>query len=87
MTKHWSVQDAKAHLSELLRRARKGEPQLIGMSEGCVLVSEQEWSALQKANLGAWLVDSAPHGEPIEIPSRVSQREVPFAARLDSKRR
>jgi hypothetical protein len=80
MNKHWSVQDAKARLSELLRRAREGEPQRIGLSDGCVVISEQVWSALQGAKLGAWLVDSAPAGEPIEPASRRSRRETPFAS-------
>lgn len=36
----WTVQDAKAQLSELLRRARAGEPQRIGMTdEACVVIS------------------------------------------------
>src|SRR4029453_12835566 len=44
MAKTWTVQDAKAQLSELLRRARAGEPQRIGMTDACVVVSEKDWA-------------------------------------------
>ena len=47
----WTVQDAKAQLSELLRRARAGEPQRIGMTdEACVVVSAKAWEALDSGN-------------------------------------
>ena len=85
MTKHWSVQDAKARLSEVLRRARGGEPQRIGLSEGCVVVSESSWAATGGAKLGSWLIRTAPRGEPIELPSRRSRRGDPFAGK-SSKR-
>jgi hypothetical protein len=72
------VQDAKARLSELLRLARSGKPQHIGLSGGCVLISEETWSAVDGAKLGEWLVASAPQGNPIEIPPRSSKRGDPF---------
>ena len=78
----WSVQTAKARLSEILRRARAGEPQRIGEKEPCVVVSEKDWKALKKEDgrhLGRWLIESAPRGEPIELPSRESRRRDPFA--------
>lgn len=75
----WTVQDAKAHLSELLRRARSGEPQRIGVTEdACVVVSVKTWESLHPTALGAWLVDNAPHGDDLELPSRRSRRETPF---------
>ena len=37
--KGWSVADAKAKLSEILRLARAGEPQTIGTEDACVVVS------------------------------------------------
>lgn len=86
MARHWSVQDAKARLSEVLRLARKGDPQRIGFNEACVVVSEQTWSALEEAKLGAWLVDSAPAGEPIEPASRRSRRDIRFASRTARRR-
>ncbi len=78
MSQPWSVQDAKAQLSEVLRRARQGEPQRIGTRDACVVVSEAAWRAAQGAALGAWLVESAPRGPALEEPSRQSSREEPF---------
>jgi prevent-host-death family protein len=75
----WTVQDAKAQLSELLRRARAGEPQRIGMTdEACVVVSAKAWEALHPSALGSWLVDNAPAGEELELPPRPSHRTDPF---------
>ena len=81
MANSWTVQDAKAHLSELLRRARAGEPQRIGMTDACVVVAEQDWAALRPTALGAWLVDSAPRGADLKLPPRGSRRGDPFAER------
>ncbi len=78
MPKPWTVQDAKAHLSEVLRRARAGEPQRIGLSDGCVVVGERDWNAMQTTDLGSWLVASAPRGEPLPDASRGSRRGDPF---------
>ena len=78
----WSVQSAKAQLSEILRRARAGEPQRIGEKEPCVVVSEKDWTALKSRDgrsIGRWLVENAPRGEPLELPSRKSDRGDPFA--------
>lgn len=80
MPRPWTVQAAKAQLSELLRRARAGEPQRIGVSEACVVVSEKDWAALQATGLGAWLAESAPKGEALELPPRGSRRGDPFAS-------
>lgn len=79
MAKPWTVQDAKAHLSEILRRARAGEPQRIGIADGCVVVSERVWRERSAAGLGAWLVASAPRGEPLPEAERGSRRAIPFA--------
>jgi prevent-host-death family protein len=73
----WSVQEAKARLSELLRRARAGTPQRIGTAgEPCVLVSEQEWqnAGQPKEHLGRWLVAHTPRGTALEQPSRSDKR-------------
>ncbi len=75
----WTVQDAKAQLSELLRRARSGEPQRIGMTDdACVVVSARAWEALHPSGLGSWLIDNAPAGEELELPARRSHRINPF---------
>lgn len=80
MTKQWTVQDAKAQLSEILRRARAGEPQRIGVTDACIVVSEKDWRESQpRKHLGKWLVESAPRGEPIELPPRLPDRGDPFA--------
>jgi hypothetical protein len=62
-----------------LARAKAGEPQRIGMSESCVVVSEEAWTARQGATLGAWLVDNAPRGKPLLVASRKSKRGDPLA--------
>lgn len=78
MSKAWSVQEAKAQLSEVLRRARQGRPQRVGAREPCVVVSQEAWEAAQSGSLGAWLVQSAPRGPALRLPSRRSSRPVPF---------
>ena len=82
----WTVQDAKAQLSELLRRARAGEPQRIGLTEdACVVISAKAWEALHPSTLGSWLVDSAPAGEALELPARRSHRPDPLASDGDRR--
>ena len=69
----WTVEDAKVHLSEILRRARAGEPQVIGTREPCVVISAEAFAALTKTehqHLGRWLVEHAPSGIEIELPPR-----------------
>ncbi|MGL4960024.1 MAG: type II toxin-antitoxin system prevent-host-death family antitoxin [Inquilinus sp.] len=69
----WTVEDAKVHLSEILRRARAGEPQVIGTQEPCVVISAEAFAALTRPDdqhLGRWLVEHAPSGIEIELPPR-----------------
>jgi prevent-host-death family protein len=80
--KPWSVQDAKAKLSEVLRRARAGEPQVIGKADPCVVVSAESWRRARGMadGFGRWLVDTAPRGAPLELPKRKgTRRGDPFA--------
>lgn len=80
MTKQWTVQDAKAQLSEILRRARAGEPQRIGVTDACIVVSEKDWKEREpEVHFGKWLVETAPRGEDLLLPSRKSKRGDPFA--------
>ena len=85
MSEPWSVSEAKAHLSEVLRRARQGTPQRIGVRDACVVVSESDWRELKGRDLGAWLVQSAPRGAAMETPSRSSSRPAPFESDGDER--
>ncbi len=79
-TKAWSVAEAKAKLSEILRLARAGEPQTIGTEDACVVVSAAQFEQyLRPEHLGRFLVESAPRGYELELPSRASRRGDPFA--------
>jgi len=74
--KPWSVQDAKAKLSEVLRRARAGEPQVIGTADPCVVVSAAGWRRATEApdGFGRWLVETAPRGAALSLPKRRGTR-------------
>jgi prevent-host-death family protein len=74
------VQEAKARLSEVMRRARAGEPQFIGTRNPVVVLSAEQFRpARPKKHLGRMLIESAPRGEPIELPPRDFGRGDPFA--------
>jgi prevent-host-death family protein len=76
----WSVQEAKSRLSEIMRLAREGEPQVIGSREPCIVVSAKQFNAGRpRKNLGSWLAKTAPRGEPMELPPRDAGRGDPFA--------
>ena len=76
----WSVLDAKAKLSEILRLARMGKPQTIGSQDPCVVVSVAEFERLRpRRHLGKFLLATAPRLDEMELPSRVDQRGDPFA--------
>ncbi|MDQ0470495.1 type II toxin-antitoxin system Phd/YefM family antitoxin [Labrys wisconsinensis] len=73
MNQHiWTVTEAKARLSELLRRADEEGPQRIGTRRGYRLVSEAQWQRLQTSRpaMGRWLLEHMPASDPLEIPSR-----------------
>jgi prevent-host-death family protein len=78
----WTVQDAKAKLSQVLQRARSGDAQIIGAQEPCVVVSLAEYERLKRGSnsphLGQWLVENAPRVGDIDLPPRTSDRPVPF---------
>jgi prevent-host-death family protein len=76
----WTVPQAKSRLSELLRRARTGEPQVIGAKDQCVVISREEYERLRPpVHFGRFLLESAPGGDGIELPPRSSTRGDPFA--------
>ena len=77
----WSVAEAKARLSEILRLAESEGPQQIGIRNPCVVVPADAWYAKspQRKPLGQWLIENVPRGANLEIPrDRGSQREIPF---------
>lgn len=78
----WTVAEAKSRLSEVLRRASEIGPQQIGKQRPHVVVPLDQWRARAQPepNFGAWLVENAPRGCEIELPSRDDgDREIPFA--------
>lgn len=77
----WTVAEAKARLSEILRLAEEEGPQRIGARKPFVVMTEKQWQDQIKAPgpLGQWLVENAPRGEYLEIPrDRRSERSAPF---------
>jgi hypothetical protein len=71
----WSVVDAKAKLSEILRLAREGCPQAIGADDPCMVVSAAEFERYWRPDhLGKFLIESAPRGIELELPSRADDR-------------
>lgn len=56
---HWPLQDAKARLSELVRRAQEDDPQhiMVHGHDSVVVVSEAEFRMLTGARSGRLLVD------------------------------
>ena len=79
----WTVAQAKARLSEVLRLAEEEGPQHIGMRRSFVVVPAGVWhaNAPTRRPMGQWLVDNMPRGTALDIPKdRKSRREIPFAA-------
>ena len=76
----WTVAEAKAKLSEVLRLAEEEGPQRIGRVRPFVVVPEhvwQEWTA-EPMPMGRWLIENAPRGTNLELPDRGSNRPIPF---------
>ena len=77
----WTVAEAKARLSEILRLAEAEGPQHIGARKSFVVVPAEAWYAKQppRKPLGQWLIENAPRGVNFEIPrDRESRRPIPF---------
>ena len=79
----WTVAEAKARLSEILRLSEEEGPQRIGARKSFVVVPAHVWDEKQppRKPLGKWLVENMPRGTNLEIPDRGgdSRREIPFA--------
>lgn len=77
----WTISEAKARLSEVLRLSEEEGPQRIGVRKAFVVVPERDWSAhtSHRKPLGQWLIENAPRGVDLEIPDRhEAGREIPF---------
>ena len=79
----WTVAEAKAKLSEVLRLAETEGPQSIGTRKRFVVMPAATWEAKAESRkpLGQWLIDNMPRGTNLEVPDRDvdSRREIPFA--------
>ena len=75
----WTVAEAKARLSELLRRAEDEGPQRIGTRKEFVVVPARVWDERNAPGqtLGQWLIENMPHFGEIEVPPRDQGRERP----------
>lgn len=83
LSQTWTVAEAKARLSEILRLAEEEGPQRIGVRRAFVVVPERVWQAHSpvRTPMGKWLVENMPRGVNLEIPAdRRSRREIPFAS-------
>ena len=87
MTQHiWTLTEARAKLSEIMRRASSEGPQIIGARKSYVLVPKDQWDSLvaKPPALGAWLIDHMPRAagpdDELQLPdSRDPPRATPFA--------
>ncbi len=86
----WTVAEAKARLSEILRLAEAEGQQYIGRRKTFVIVPERLWQKQSppRKPLGQWLVENMPRGIELEVPSRREpEREIPFSTGQDSQGR
>ena len=76
----WTVAEAKARLSEILRLAETEGPQRIGTRKPFAVVPAELWQAKTQPQmpLGQWLVENVPRGVLLEVPDRSSNRKLPF---------
>ncbi|WP_419855142.1 hypothetical protein [Candidatus Poriferisodalis sp.] len=76
----WTVAEAKARLSHILRCAEEDGPQRIGTRRTFVIVPEHVWRerAEPEMHVGRWLVENMPRGYELELPDRRSSRPIPF---------
>ena len=82
----WTVAEAKARLSEVLRLSETEGPQRIGARKPFIVVPAHVWAAKepQREHPGKWLVENMPRGTNLEAPAeRSSRRRIPFIGDLD----
>ena len=79
----WTVAQAKARLSEILRLAEEEGPQRIGVRSRFVVVPEHMWrdrDQPERIPMGQWIIQNWPRGIELELPDRRDpEREIPFA--------
>ena len=80
-TRVWTVSEAKARLSEILRLSEQEGPQRIGTRRQFVVVPATVWDATKapRTPLGRWLIENMPRGIDLDPPDRASKRAVPFS--------
>lgn len=76
----WTVAEAKARLSEVLRLAEEEGPQRIGIRRPFVVVPAKAWEekTRRRMPLGQWLIENMPRGTNLEVADRSSRRPIPF---------
>lgn len=76
----WTIAEAKARLSHILRCAEEEGPQRIGTRNTFVVVPEHVWEehTEPEIHLGRWLVENMPRGYDLELPDRSLDRPTPF---------
>ncbi len=88
----WTIAEAKARLSEILRLVDEEGPQRIGVRKQFIVVPAEVWDKCDvsarrprpdepEMPLGRWIVENMRGLGPLELPSRTDNpnREVPFA--------
>ena len=78
----WTIAQAKARLSEVLRLAEEEGPQHIGKRRHFVVVPASDWYAKNNPRqpMGQWLIDNMPRGTNlVSHTDKKSERQVPFA--------
>ena len=82
----WTLAEAKARLSEVLRLSEVEGPQRIGTRRPFVVVPADVWDAKTRPRkqLGRWLIENTPRGTDLMPPSRQDlEREIPFVEEPD----
>ena len=80
----WTVAEAKAKLTEILRLAETEGPQRIGARRPFIVVPADAWYAKtqppkkERMPFGQWLVENTPRGTNFKVPNRKSNRPIPF---------
>ena len=84
----WTVAEAKAKLSEILRLAETEGPQRIGVRRSFILVPSRLWQTKEPPgkHMGKWLVENMPRGTNLPVPDRREpEPKIPFIDEDDSE--